>query len=863
MELVERNDVLRQLADHLRAASFQGRLVLLAGEAGAGKTAVVNQLTARVRGQARTLLGRSDPLATPRPLGPVLDIAGTVRGRLLAAVNGAPGAGQVPECLMAELQADSELATLLVIEDAHWADEATLDLLHFLARRVERTRALVLVTYRDDALGRDHPFVVLLGDLAGQSGVHRIALPPLSQAGVAVLAGQRLTEVEELHRITGGNPFFVTEVLATSGTEIPATVRAAVLARRARLSASGQAAIDALAVIGSRATLDLALALLGPELVGLEECLDSGAVRMDGSRLSFRHELARSATWDAIPPSRRLLLHRAALNALRAHTVQPEDLDLLAEHAEYAQDPAAVLEYAPAAARRAATLRAHREAAAHYARALRFASTLPAARRAELLEARSYQCYLTSQLPHALTASSDALLLRRQIGDALGEAVDLRRNSRALWVLGRTADAWQAARAATALLEQQPPCVELGWAYSNLAQLAAYGQDADAALPWAARAIDLGEQYTDASLVLHARTNAALAQLLCHDQGWDDLLQATHIAVDTGAEEHAARGYATAAWIAVLHRDQPHAAPALHMGTAYCDQHDLDSFGWFLRSIQALDHLQHGNWDLAADDAAALLRRTGLVTTMHRLLALTVQGLLRARRGDPEAWPPLDEALHYAEPGDLLRLAPLYAARAEAAWLTGDLTQAQREAATGLAAITPQSDPWLTAGLARWSVRAGAPPPPVRATGPLQYELAGDWAGAAEAWDALGCPYDAALARLEDHPHAVERALKTFQQFGAVPAAHLATRRLRAAGIRPTRGAHAATRANPHGLTCREMQVYELLLQGLSDADIANRLVITRKTVSHHVAAILGKCAVHSRHHLPAADLGTVPMEDG
>jgi DNA-binding CsgD family transcriptional regulator len=827
----------------------------------------VEALVARTGSRVRALVGACEPLSTPRPFGPFLDVATVVGGPLLAALSHESGAVRIPECILGELQArePSHKGTLMVIEDAHWADAATLDVLRYLARRVHRTAALVVVTYRDDALGRSHPLSVLLGDLAGQPGVHSLSVTCLSRTAVEHIAAAARSPVDvaELYRITGGNPFYVTEVLAAGNLRIPQSVSLAALARRARLSAEARVALDAFAVLGPRATLPLAAALLGPEPVGLEECLENGALHMDGDHIAFRHELARTAVHYAIPRPRLMRLHRAAMEARRSTCVRPEDLDVLAEHAEYAQDGAAVLVYAPRAAQRADALGAHREAAAQYARALRFASDLPGPQRADLLERCAYQCYLTSQMDEALAAAEAALLVRQQTGETRLQAADLRWCSRLQWATGHSTEAWQAARAAQDLLEHRPADAELGWAYSNLSQLAAYAQDAHTALPLAGRAVELGERFDDPNLVLHARTNAALARLLCHGQGWDDLQHTTDTAAASGAEEGAARGYATSAWIAVLHRDRAHSVPALARGAAYCTAHDLDSFGWFLHAVRGLDDLHHGSWASAADAADAILRRSGLVAPMHRLFALTVVGLLRARRGEPEAWPLLDEALRSAEAGDLLRLAPVHEARAEVAWLAGDGERTRQEAAVGLDAVTEQTDPWLAAGLARWCIRAGAEPPSVRAAGPLRLELARSWAAAAEAWDDLDCPYDAALARLEGPPDAVEQALGTFQRLGADAAARLAAQRLRAAGVRQPRGPRPATRADPHGLTSRQLQVLELLRQGLSDADIADRLVISPKTASHHVAAILAKYGVRSRHQLPAAELGSLPPKDG
>src|SRR5215211_2289075 len=189
MHLLERSTVLNELLSLLeRAASGTGHLVLLGGEAGVGKTALVRHLCERAAGAAQVHVGACDPLSTPRPLGPLLDIAHDAGGELAQVV-----AADAPRHMLFRAALDAlstAQPTLFVIEDAHWADEATLDLLRFLGRRISATRALVIVTYRDDEVGPAHPLRIVTGDLATAAAVHRMVLPPLSAAAVGILAAE-------------------------------------------------------------------------------------------------------------------------------------------------------------------------------------------------------------------------------------------------------------------------------------------------------------------------------------------------------------------------------------------------------------------------------------------------------------------------------------------------------------------------------------------------------------------------------------------------------------------------------------------------------------------------------------------------
>ena len=441
-----------------------GRLVLVAGEPGVGKTALVRAFCA-ARDGSRVLWGACDALLTPRPLAPVTEIAAQVDGELAKIV----GAGAAPADLLAALAADLRRgpAAVIVLEDMHWADEATLDLLRVLGRRIETLPAVVIVTYRD-GLDRAHPLRVVLGELSSGSGVDRLLLRPLSPASVAALAQPYGVDPDALYRRTGGNPFFVSEVLAARGTGLPDTVRDAVLARAARLSAGARSLLDTAALVPPRADLWLLERVARDDLPSLDECLTSGMLQSEGLAVGFRHELARSVIEDSLSPWRRLELHRLILAALSAPPSGQPDAARLAHHSEAAGDEAAVLRHAPEAAERAAALGAHREAAAQFQRALRFAGALPRDQRARLRDRLSYECYLTGQTTAAIDARRGALEYYHSAGDLLREGDAHRWLSRLAWFSADNPTAESEALLAVDLLERLPPGSELAMAYSNL-----------------------------------------------------------------------------------------------------------------------------------------------------------------------------------------------------------------------------------------------------------------------------------------------------------------------------------------------------------------------------------------------------------
>jgi ATP/maltotriose-dependent transcriptional regulator MalT len=862
-ELLERAEPLALLHERLRAvrATGRGRLVLVSGEAGIGKSSLARALCATAPA-TRVLWGGCDALRTPRALGPLVDIAEETGGELAAAVGPGAAAGAAVAALGLELR---RRRSVVVLEDLHWADEATLDVLRLLGRRIEQLPALVVGTYRADELHAAHPLRIALGDLPGRS-VDRVALAPLSAAAVGRLAAPAGVDADALHRRTAGNPFFVTEVLAAAGGAIPDSVRDAVLARAARLDDAARTVLDAVAIEPARAEVWMLEALVGDGAgPGLDACLASGMLRAERSAVAFRHEIARVAVEEALAPHRRVLLHRRALGALTAAVGRRPDLARLAHHAEAADDAEGVLRFAPAAGERAAALRAHREAASQFARALRHADGLPHAQRAALLERRSYECYLTDAIGEAIDARREAMEAHRAAGDRVREGDAHRWLSRLAWFTGDNTTAEEEARLAVELLEPAGPGPELAMAYSNMAQLRMLTGDHAGAIAWGEEAIALAERLDEREILAHALNNVGSAELRNGAaQGAAKLERSLALALAGDLEEHVARAYTNLAGTAVDCRDHAAAQRYLDAGLAYCRDHDLDSWRLYMTGERARSELDRGRWDAAAADAGTVLAHPR-VAAASRMAPLVVTGLLRARRGDADPWPPLDQALALAQAtGELQRLGPVAVARAEARWLIGQPGLVGEESAAALRLARARGDAMITGLLAVWRRRAGLAGDlaGVAVSAPCRLELDGRAEAAADAWAALGCPFEAALALAHaDDQAAQRRALDALQDLGARRAADRVARRLRERGARDLRrGPRAATRGNPGGLTARELEVLELVADGLRNADIAARLSVSERTAGHHVSAILRKLDARTRSEAAAtaARLGIV-----
>jgi DNA-binding CsgD family transcriptional regulator/tetratricopeptide (TPR) repeat protein len=853
MRLLERERDLQELGhllDQTRAG--HGRLVLLSGEAGIGKTSLVREFSRVVDGRAEIHSGARDPLDTPRPLGPVLDMAPTLGRELEELVNAGDQRHRVLQAFLIAL-GHGRRPKLVVIEDVHWADEATLDLLRFIGRRIEQVQALVLITYRDDEVGQNHPLTVVLGDIATSPAVHRMRLPSLSEAAVRELATDSGVDPVALHRRTSGNPFYVTEVLAAGNDGIPVTVRDAVLARAGRLSRSARSVLDAAAIIGPVIPAWLLVEVTQADADTVDECLSIGVLASHGEGFMFRHELGREAILDALPDFRRIDLHGVVLEALERSgaTENADGLAQLAHHAEGARNADAVLKYAPAAARRAVTLHAHREAAAQYARALRWSDALEPGERADLLELYAAESSRNDQLDEAIRARTAAIEIRIATGDTVGHGRNLIHLASALGGAGRNAEAHARSREAIRVLESVLPSPELAQAYRGEAHLRMLNRDTADAVDWGGKAIDLAQKFGDQTTLIGAEQSIGAALLVAGDhRGVEYLMRALERSRAVGNDDLEALTLGNLGSGLGEMYDFDQAVYWLEQSIQFSEQRDHDRHLWYSKSWLALSLMYTGAWDRAGSIANEVVHRP-YVSTISLIMATVALGRLRTRRGDPEVWSTLDRALDLAIQTDTLqRLAPVRAARAEAAWLDGDLGRARAEAEANYDLALSPHHHWFTGELAYWQWKAGVDVDlPEWAAEPFALQIRGDWQAAADLWQDIGCPYETARALAESSDEgALREALRIFGDLGARPMFTIVQSKLRELGVRNIpRGPRPATKANPAGLTPRESEVLELLAEGLSNPEIAGRLFLSPRTVEHHVSSILAKLDARSR----------------
>ncbi len=850
--LLERENALDTLATCLDAVRSSGATVLVTGEAGVGKTALVEELAnrcRRCRAAARVLWGGCEPLVTPRPLGPLYDMAESAGGALAALLDsGAPPETLFPAVLRELRRGDRP--TVAIFEDLHWADEATLDLLRYLGRRVPRAAGVLLVaTLRDEALDARHPLRVLLGELA-RAGCRRLQVRPLSAAAVSTLAQQARKAADGLFAATGGNPFFVSEVLSSDGDALPETVRDAVLARAARLSEEARRALELVALVPGRAECWLLEAVGDPPDHATVECLGYGMLRAADGTLAFRHEIARRVIEESVPVPVRRALHRRILECLEARGPGVRAARLV-HHADEAGDADTVLRLAPLAAREAAALGAHLEAASHWRRVLAYADRLMPRDEAECLDCLSYECYLTDRIEESVTARRRARRLWRQLGERELEGTAARWLSRLSWFQARSDEAERFGAESIEILERLPPGRALAMAYSNRAQLHMLAGELEETRRWGRRAVALARSLDDPEILCHALNNLGAAELFAGSAaGREALEESLRLARAGEFQEHVARAYTNLACGEARHRRYKDALRTLDLGIAYCEERDLDPWAWYMRAWMAQVHFETGAWGVASEGAAAVLE-VPEVGRVVRIPALVIRGRVRVRRGDPGSVPLLDEALALArDSGEVQRLVPAVAARAEAAWWRGERGQVGSEVRTAWSLALERADPWGRGELTYWLWRAGElDAVPEGIAEPYRLLLNGEPHRAAALWERLGCPYEAAEAlALADEEDSLRGALAAFERLGAGPAAAWVRRRLRGHGVRTVpMGARRSNSSAPSPLTPRQHEVLRLLADGLSNAEIGRRLQISPKTVDHHVSAILAALGARNR----------------
>lgn len=855
MHVLERSGELGVLGAAARsAARGHGAVALVYGEAGIGKSTVIKILRSALPAEARLLVGYCDALSTPRTLGPFKDVAPSLGREVQAALA---SGDQDPVMTAVQAALDGGVPTVLVIEDVHWADEATLDVLRYLARRIEDTPAVLVFTYRDE-LERGHPLVALLGDLGQRSDIVRLQLRPLSAEGVTTLATEAGGPLgpDAVFELKGGNPYLVTELLASaSGGLAPDTVVEGILGRLRLLPEPTRAALEQLSVLPGATGKKIVDALLPGAWDRLDEAEARGLITVGhgtGARsfVMFRHELTRRAVADGLSGTRRIALNRAALLVFEGQ--EDADLSQLVHHALEAGDEDAVVRNAPAAAREASGSGSHRESARHYGAALEFEKRFDRRTRAQLWQDYAIELYTIGDDKGCVPAQQKAVMLRREVveqdGDRASLAVALRWLSRLCWFAGEPADARRAATEATRVAYAADDETVLALALSNESQLAMLAEDNDRSVVLARKAIELARKNGDQEVLSHALTNlgSALFHLGDRDHAAQVALEeAIDVAMRVDDHEDACRAYVNLSWSLLDFGDIAAAESFARAGVVHAERAEFLVFWQYLLGILGRIELGRARWD----NALACLERIRMSVPAAWCVSLGVRAAVAARRGQEDPTPYISQGWELATRLDeFQRTVPIACIALEAAWLAG--TEPLVDGLPVYVRMRESDNDVLSDELA-YRLRAigrGAGVLPAPRDNPYGLMSQRRWREASGEWARLGWPYQQAEA-LAASPDIDDRltALGMLDDLGAVALATRVRRQLRELGVSVGRGPSSDARSDPSGLTARQRAVLALIAEGLTNAQIADRLVVSVRTVDSHVAAVFAKLGVASR----------------
>lgn len=864
MEVVEREPQIAQLRRAMRGVVRQGRVVAVTGEPGAGKTTLLRAVTSRPEA-TRVARGLCDPLATPRPLGPVRDVLAELGAELPD--DGPAAAAEVGARLVGAL---GDQPTTVVVEDAQWIDEASVDVLRFLARRVETLPTLLLLTYRTDEIGPGHTLRPLLGDLARLEHATTMALTPLSIEAVGALLRDTPLDPVRVHHLTAGNPFYVTEIARHPDEDLPSSVRDAVLAST---SSVGDADLEVLQIIATApdAVDDRLLPLLGIDLPQLRRIEGTGLLSRSRRGLAYRHELARLAVADAIPLGSAPALHARVLDALEQ--LGSHDVAVLTHHAHAAHDRVRTSRYAVLAGSEAARAGSHTEAVAFLALALAHLDDNPS-EQARVLELLSNEQYMVSRLPDAVTSITTAIRLWGEIGDPGGVASAHDRGAVIAYYSARRDEAERHARLASV----DPSTAAYASACATQGYLAYRRNDDDAAAASLRVARERAVQTGDEQVRLRCDIVTAAGNLLRGSLEARALLEehATR-ALSLSFDELGTTAHSNLSAIDIEQRRYREAEGVLARSIPITVERDIRLCNQWQTAMRGRLHLHRARWAAAVEDARAVLEGGGApLASMwpHLVLGLiTLRGVEGAGVESGDDARVVAAALHLDAAWELagrldepLARLPVLSALAEQAWVRGrDDTRLHEIVPTLASVVSLPGMAWAVGDLAVWVDRIGSDHEGLDVSQldvaePFRLELDGLHDAAARWWAGAGAPFDSALSAAHSTDAATARAgVEDLEALGTTTTAQRCRTALRERGVAPTaRGRRASTRANPSGLTNRQLDVARLMARGLTNAELAQSLYISPKTADHHVSAVLTKLGLRTRREVVrrAVELG-------
>jgi DNA-binding CsgD family transcriptional regulator len=851
MELIEREQPLTLIHTLFqKVQQEEGHCIFISGEAGIGKTSLLKAFVNKIKSTTRVYQGTCDALFTPRPLAPLKDIMIQLQkdfGELTTTVHDR-------DFLFSQFF--YQLKTLdqpavLIFEDIHWADEATIDLIKFVSRRITQLQCLFILTYRDAEPHSKQALTSVFGQLSSTTFT-RLQILPLSRQAVDKMAEEKGYKGEDVFAITAGNPFYVTEILATYSTGVPENVKDSILSIYDRLDEDKRYIWQILSVLPTGFEVNY-LKTMDPLYRGnIYHCLELQILVIDNGIISFKHELFRRIIESSLSPFLRIDLNRRILELFRESFEKNQEIERIVHHAKAANANELVVTYAPLAAQHAASFGAHVQASKLYLTAIEYYQGNEVDMLVSLYQSYVYECYLSNQIPEAIIYSGKALKILESGFDKEKKGSCLRLLSRLWWLQGNRTKAETYAAEAINLMINEPSSVAKAMCLSNMSQLKMLSDEVEDAIYWGEKAIAMAEELFNDKIKCHALNNVGTA--LCRiqssrHQGNTMLQESLDIALANGFHEDVARAYTNLGSSALIMKDYDFAEKVLKDGIDYGEEKDLNNWTMFLLSELARLYFEKGRWE-EADNLAKTVLHDQNQGRLSRTEALVVLAKIKMRNATGDPLPLFLEAKSVAlEMKELPTMVPALTGLLEYEWLTGMKVIDTATLDLTISMVEQKGNAYENSEFTFWLLKARNQRinPKTFFQG---YNISTPSAVniSSSLWQSLGCPYEQALTLFEGTDGQKRQALDILDRLGATATFQKLKFFMRSSGIRKLpKGIRKTTRANTANLTLRELDVLYHLKKGLQNKEIGEQLFISAKTVDHHISSILFKLNVNSR----------------
>jgi DNA-binding CsgD family transcriptional regulator len=861
MELLDRkNDLAKLSLIWANATKGLGKTVLVTGEAGVGRTSFLQRFGQEIKSSGAHFIGACEPHFSPRPLGPLYDIAPRLGKIFSQSIRDQKNHSIIFSSLLDELVRLGK-PICFIIEDLQWADSETLDLIQYLGRRVDAYPILLLLSYRTCELAADHPLKAALGSLLREH-TEQIDLLPLSRDSVTTLAQKHSVRTDLLFDLTQGNPFYITEVLNAPSDTLPEAVTRFIASKLAMLSSAARQLCELVSTIPNEAEISVISQITfgaetklkgdDPELV--ENCTSSGLVYFTGTGLRFRHEIARRAVENSLGALKRKSWHGVMLEIMIRDQSLPKAR--LVHHAAQAGLGALVLELAPQAAHEAGLAGAHREACHHFATAIPFAKHATLQVQATLYEGWAYHGLMsTSMDSRFVEALKRAITLWKEIGNIERVGYNLRMLSVLNWSLGKIEDSFECVSEAIALLETIAPTPALAMAYSMRSQNYVATSNLKQAIVWGEKAVKIASELDATEASVHALCNLGTALMRSQENGGDAMLRKS-IAIGEAMGFHENTGVAYINYCeSLLWQFRLDEAEKIGCeGLEFVKRTGAIALSFSLMGLLAQIAVKRNRFSEAQTLANKVLENA-LLSPLVRWPALAAKAMHLNRIGHPDGFAKLDELV------DLSRKLSLphhqlcaTVMQIETYWIAGDLPRAKKALEVAVAQRGEEASPWMIGQLSCWSHRLN---PGVAQIGlansvsiaePFRLEISGDVDAAARWWAEQGFAFEQAVCLMHAGDDGLIAAAQILTKLEATPAVHRLrqlARKLKIQGVK--RGHYGPAASNSFHLTARELAILQFVAKGLTDGEIAEKVARSKRTIQNHVGSLLSKVGVKNR----------------